>query len=180
MFVHKFFKESMKSGNCLIELLIEPSFREDVCFRVYQMEKDIWKILWVKDFDINDIIEKTKEFVSLYPQFQKRTLSELREIEEYRKFIIRRLPIREKLLSSEEREMVIKLLNEGIPEVANKPGGLDGHGYRITIYGNEIIERDCWCILPKEWEHLVPFINFVTSTADLNQNKYGVYRVSTK
>lgn len=180
MFVHKFFKESMKTEKCLIELLIEPSFREEVCFRIYQLEKDIWKILWIKDFDLNDVIENTREFETLHRQFQKRKLSELKEIEEYRKFMIGRLPIHEKILSPEEKEVVLNLLKKGIPEVEHKPGGLDGHGYRIKIYGNEVIERDCWCVLPKEWEHLVPFIDFATTIANLNQEIYGVYGVFTK
>lgn len=52
---------------------------------------------------------------------------------------------------------------------ANAPQGLDGHHFTFTFYENEK-EYDCWCVIPKEWEHIEPVVDLFVSIAGLDES----------
>lgn len=162
-----------KSKRYIMKILIEPSFREAVCFQIHQMQDDSFMLFW--NFELH-----TKHFVPLMRKFAKTnnlppdaTIEDVLENPDFKKVVLENAPVSSTLLNLEDITLIRSICNSPLPIDVDYPIGLDGHSYTFTIFSDPRKILRCWLIIPKEYEMLIPLVNMLVRYANLDPERYG-------
>ena len=153
-YIEPFAFEVVDSKKHIIDVIIEPSYDNAVGFQVHEM-MDGFYLYW-NEADMNKLF---KLLGSSFPKDSKITLKDALENEQFKARVKKVFEPQCIKLADVELEIINNVVDSELKDYVDKNQGLDGHSYRIIIYGDEIIERKTWCVLPKEWEILQPMID---------------------
>ena len=168
------FSFEINSQNHILDVIIEPSFNKAVCFQFHEMNDGSLEMFWNFEIVGRKIIPYAKEFVFQHKLPGETTFADLLKNVEYKKFIKGKCPISNAKLSKVQAEIIKQVVNTESPLDAEKYQGLDGHSYTFKVWGENKRVYECWCVLPKGWDILIPLIDMVVKLADLDNDRYGI------
>lgn len=169
----EWFAFKIESLRHILDLTIEPSFAKAVCFQFHQMQDNSYKVFW--NFETVKIASLIIQYAKDNKIDIKTPVIEVVDSDEFAKFIKSHSPVFNSDLSAADMEIVNAVIKADWKPIQYRCG-LDGHSYRIKIYGEKIREYKTWCDIPNEWADLIPLVNFLIELANL-QPDYS-YRVA--
>lgn len=172
------FSFEIKSKRHIMDLIIEPSFSNAVCFQVHEMENDSFKLLWNFGMVGREIVHLMKEYAQVNDIDLKTFIAKVFDSEDFAAFMKQHAPeIFIVDLDADDMNLINAVVNANW-SFKEYRCGLDGHHYRIKIYGEQLREFKCWCVIPKEWNELIPLVDRLIEIAKLEPlSCYAVHGV---
>ncbi len=168
----KFVVESKRQ---ILDIVISPSFSQNLNIQIYKQNDGQWVMCWKFSLMpkdglgiVSDYVDKSNKTMSFSNSLKNDELiSMLQEIEQ---------PV-EMPLSDKQIALIKELIAIGLPVIEEKPLGLDGHNFEVTVFGETDIMYECWCIVPDEWELLAKVINCIVAAIEADYDSYaaGIY-----
>ena len=178
---YKWFSFEVKSKRHIMDLTIEPSFAKAVCFQVHEMSENFFQLFW--NYELRPVIEQGKlmrKYIDLNRDKlpPKMSLPEFFYSEGLAAFMrLNAPPISIADLDEDDMSLVNDIINANW-QYEEFRCGLDGHSYNIKIYGEQVSEFECWCVIPEAWIELVPLVDRLIDIAKLEpRNCYAVHSV---
>ncbi|MBQ3727651.1 MAG: hypothetical protein II902_11470 [Selenomonadaceae bacterium] len=161
------FSFEVKSKRHIMDLIIAPSFAKAVCFQVHEMKNDSFQLFWNFGMTSREEFPLLKKFVRLNQIDLKTSMVKVLESKEFNNFMrMNAPPIRFADLDADDMTLINAVVNAEWQEMEYRCG-LDGHHYRVKIYGEEIRAFKCWCVIPKAWSELIPLVDRLIEIAKL-------------
>ena len=154
------------SARHVMDLRIESSFRKTVNFQVHEMQDNLYRIFWTKGKFPGDVMRIIVEYIENNGIDKKTPLVEIFQDKDFAKFVQSRFTIHSADLSATDMKLVNAVIDANWEPVEYR-GGLDGHSYKIKIYGENPREYCSWCDIPASWADLIPLVDFLIDVANL-------------
>ncbi|MGI6767185.1 MAG: hypothetical protein ACOX4R_08295 [Lentihominibacter sp.] len=168
----KFVVESKRQ---ILDIVISPSFSQNLNIQIHKQNDGQWVMCWkfgLMPEDglgiVREYMNNSNEAMSFSDSLKNEELiSKLQEIEQ---------PA-EMPLSDKQIALIKELIAIGLPVIEEKPLGLDGHNFKVTVFDEIDIVYECWCIVPDEWELLAKVINCIVASIEADYDSYaaGIY-----
>ncbi len=156
----------------IMDVIINPSFARAVCFQIHKMRDNSCKVFWEYELRgrekfalIGRYINENRESLDL-----KMPVVECVELICRDPKFLAMLKADSQIHSADLSENDMALVNAVIDanwEPVEYGGGLDGHSYKIKIYGENPREYNRWCDIPASWKDLIPLVDFLIDVANL-------------
>ena len=172
---YKWFSFEVKSKRHIMDLTIEPSFAKAVCFQVHEMSENFFQLFWNLDMKGHEVMALFKKFAEIN---NVAATMENYFSEKFDAFMrLNTTPISIVDLDADDMSLVNDIINANW-QYEEFRCGLDGHSYNIKIYGEQVSEFECWCVIPEAWIELVPLVDRLIDIAKLEpRNCYAVHSV---
>lgn len=161
------FSFEIKSRRPVMDLTIEPSFAKAVCFQVHEMKDDSFQLFWNFGMVGREIYSATVEYARLNEINPKTLTIKIWDSEGFAEFMRRNAPpIAIADLDADDMSLISAAVNANWQNMEYRCG-LDGHHYLIKIYGEQVRDFKCWCVIPKAWTELIPLVDRLIDIAKL-------------
>lgn len=163
------------SSRLIMKILIEPSFRNAVCFQVHQMNDGSTMLFWNFEPHVKHLISSMHAFAKSNNLPLETTIEDVLENPGFSKVMSEECKVSSVILIPEDIAVIKVICNAQIPANVKHWIGLDGHSYTITVFDNANRIYHCDDIVPKEYALFIPLINLVIHYAKLDRLIYGPY-----
>ncbi len=172
------FSFEVKSKRHIMDLIIAPSFAKAVCFQVHEMKNDSFQLFWNYELRPKEYGALIKKYLEINKDKidMKMSIVDFFFGKELASFMRQHTPeIFIADLNADDMTLVAAVVNAEWQDEKYRCG-LDGHHYRIKIYGEEVRAFKCWCVIPKAWSELIPLVDRLIEIAKLEP--HDCYEVS--
>ena len=171
------FSFEVKSQRHIMDLIIEPSFAKAICFQVHGMKDGSFKLFWnfgMVGREIDSLIKKYIE-INKISVFTLQILVS-KEFGDFMRANATQIQIAD--LDADDMTLANAVVNAKWIE-AKRRYGLDGHSYKIKIYGKPIREYEFYCDIYEEQKELIPFVDRLIEIAKLESDRihYEVHSI---
>lgn len=163
------------SSRLIMKILIEPSFRNAVCFQIHQMNNGSTMLFWNFEPHVKRFISAMQAFAKSNNLPLETTMEDVLKNPAFSKVMSEECKVSSVILIPEDIAVIKTICNAQIPTNVNYRIGLDGHSYTITVFDNKNRVYHCHDLIPKEYELFIPLINLVIHYAKLDRLFYGPY-----
>ncbi|MBR5914115.1 MAG: hypothetical protein IKZ58_07130 [Selenomonadaceae bacterium] len=172
----KVFQFEINSAVHIMDLMIKPpAARPKVCFQVHKMLDNANVLFWNFGLTARESMPLLRRYIlENIEKFKDRWKTKLLDgvaiacrDEKFIEMLKPHASIYSHELSDDEMKLVYDVVNADYYLPDDCHGGLDGHSYKLKIYGEMTRELNFWCYVPKKWATFPPLVDFFVETAYL-------------